>query len=550
MHRLWRYLVLLSSTVTAIACPTGQNPIYCDQDNPCGTGLVCNRESNRCQPAAAADARHDGLSNVNDAGPRDGRGPTSGDGTFDSESTTDLRLSPDGLARDSEPIADGGPDACVPQCQTTNPCGPNGCNGSCGACDIDSQCLAGECEPKPAIFRASLSEDGSEATDRSRLAFLSRTGRFVAFQSRAALIADDSNGEPDVFRYDTIERIVACASVDSTGTPAGHNSDVSSMSLDGALVVFQSEAEASLLVPGSAGNARIASYIRDMRNQRTTRFAIGDQSGDITANAVVSPDGLALAASSVVGAAQIYSSPLTRVEWQLISAVDRDTAAGNGSSTLQPHAVSNGGRYVVFQSAATNLVDGDDNALSEVFLRNTASRPISTRRLALNAVGETGNDRSQSPVITPDGSYIAFVSKADNLTSAASKMHNIYLRRRDDQASIVLITGSFGGGESNGDSFYPSLSADGRFVVFFSDATNLVDTDTNEASDVFVHDRQRGLTERVSKSTSGEQGNGPSVFPTISADGRYIAFHSEATNLVSDDGNGVSDVFVARNPLR
>src|SRR5207244_3779910 len=100
------------------------------------------------------------------------------------------------------------------------------------------------------------------------------------------------------------------------------------------------------------------------------------------------------------------------------------------------------------------------------------------------------------------------------------------------------------GAQGNQESLFPSISADGRFVAFFSSATNLVAGDTNGSPDVFVHDRQTGVTERVSVDSTGTQGNSVSAFPAISADGRFVAFRSDATNLVAGDTNGVDDIFV------
>src|SRR5207249_8340068 len=100
------------------------------------------------------------------------------------------------------------------------------------------------------------------------------------------------------------------------------------------------------------------------------------------------------------------------------------------------------------------------------------------------------------------------------------------------------------GTEGNSASTQPSISADGRFVAFASDATNLVPGDTNGAIDVFVHDRLTGTTERVSVDSAGTQGNNSSAEPSISADGRFVAFDSSATNLVPGDTNGAEDVFV------
>src|SRR5204862_2107304 len=101
-----------------------------------------------------------------------------------------------------------------------------------------------------------------------------------------------------------------------------------------------------------------------------------------------------------------------------------------------------------------------------------------------------------------------------------------------------------GGTEGNDASLGFALSADGRFVAFQSDATNLVAGDTNGATDVFVYDRQTGMTERVSVASDGTQANNASSYPVLSADGRFVAFDSAATNLVAGDTNGATDVFV------
>jgi archaellum component FlaF (FlaF/FlaG flagellin family) len=101
------------------------------------------------------------------------------------------------------------------------------------------------------------------------------------------------------------------------------------------------------------------------------------------------------------------------------------------------------------------------------------------------------------------------------------------------------------GTEGNHVSLLPSISADGRYVAFYSHASNLVPGDTNEVQDIFVHDRLTGQTSRVSVASGGTEGNGASEFPSISADGRYVAFYSAASNLVPGDTNGTWDIFVA-----
>ena len=107
-----------------------------------------------------------------------------------------------------------------------------------------------------------------------------------------------------------------------------------------------------------------------------------------------------------------------------------------------------------------------------------------------------------------------------------------------------LISLAVDGREADGASFTPAISADGRWVAFASSASTLVSGDTNGTEDVFVYDRVRRTTERVSVSPAGEQSNGDSYGPAISADGRYVAFTSSASNLAAGDTNNELDIFV------
>ena len=139
---------------------------------------------------------------------------------------------------------------------------------------------------------------------------------------------------------------------------------------------------------------------------------------------------------------------------------------------------------------------------------------------------------------------MAFVSNSSNLVAGdANGTYDIFVRDRQTGAT-ERVSVSSNGTEANGFSSLPAISADGRYVAFQSSASNLVSGDTNAVDDIFIHDRQSGTTERVSVGAGGVQGNGPSEFPAISADGRCAAFASAATNLVAGDTNGASDVFV------
>jgi Tol biopolymer transport system component len=197
---------------------------------------------------------------------------------------------------------------------------------------------------------------------------------------------------------------------------------------------------------------------------------------------------------------------------------------------------------VVFDSSARNLVGGDTNAASDVFVHDRQTGQ--TTRVSVTTDGTQGNGHSTWPSISGDGQYVTFVSKASNLVSGDTNgVSDVFVHDRKTGQPTRASTAS-DGTQGNGGSQNPSLSFDGRYVVFWSGATNLIDGDTNGVWDIFVHDRETGETTRVSVASDGTQGNDISRFPSISADGRYVAFESDADNLVSGDTNGFSDIFV------
>jgi Tol biopolymer transport system component len=215
---------------------------------------------------------------------------------------------------------------------------------------------------------------------------------------------------------------------------------------------------------------------------------------------------------------------------------------GNGFSFERP-ALSSDGRYVAFSSEASNLVPGDPSAESDVFLRDTLAGM--TEMVSVSSVGEPGNGRSILPDISADGRFVVFESSASNLAPGdLNGATDVFVRDRQTGATSlasVSTTGELG----NGASEHAVVSADGRYVAFSSQATNLVDGDTNAVSDIFVRDLSAGTTTRVSVSSSGTQANGGfNLWPSLSASGDKVAFGSGATNLDPLDTNGRGDVYV------
>ena len=205
-------------------------------------------------------------------------------------------------------------------------------------------------------------------------------------------------------------------------------------------------------------------------------------------------------------------------------------------------SVSSSGRFIAFESYANNLVVGDTNDDSDIFLRDR--KLGATRRMSVGAAGVQGNGSSRGAFVASGGRYVGFSSLASNLVANDGNGHwDAYVRdRRTSTTERVSVSSA--GVEGNADSFLSSISDGGRLVVIASDASNLVPGDTNDASDVFVRDRQANTTKRISLGAGGIQANGNSGGAHISANGRFVTFESDASNLVAGDTNGLRDIFL------
>src|SRR5258706_1926376 len=246
-----------------------------------------------------------------------------------------------------------------------------------------------------------------------------------------------------------------------------------------------------------------------------------------------------------IGAYESYDGPISPGETVRVS-VDSNGVQANNSSF--PESISNDGRYVAFASNASNLVSGDADGLGDIFVHDMQTGI--TILASVDSSDAKGNNISIGPSISGNGRYVAFASIATNLvlgdTNGALDLFVHDMQTGTTTRVSVDSSGIQANGPSNStDGTYDSfISTDGRYVAFESFATNLVPNDTNGMDDIFVRDLQTGITTRVSVDSSGAQGNGSSIFPALSGDGRYIAFRSYATNLVSDDTNGKDDIFV------
>jgi len=214
--------------------------------------------------------------------------------------------------------------------------------------------------------------------------------------------------------------------------------------------------------------------------------------------------------------------------------LNTDGTQGNGGS-VSP-SISADGRYVAFVSFASDLVAGDTNGTWDVFVRDTQTG--TTTLVSMNTDGTSGSKSSNNPSISSDGRYVAFTSNASDLVAGDTNGLTDVFVRELQAGTTTLISLNTAGTSGNSDSYEPTISADGRYIAFSSSASDLVVGDNNGSGHIFVRDLQAGTTILVSKRTDNTPAVGMSYSPSISADGRYVAFASIDPNLAPGDING------------
>ncbi|MEO8328432.1 MAG: calcium-binding protein, partial [Candidatus Nanopelagicales bacterium] len=221
--------------------------------------------------------------------------------------------------------------------------------------------------------------------------------------------------------------------------------------------------------------------------------------------------------------------------------IARDGGGGDGSSDWP--SISADGTRIVFESKATNLVRGDTNGFSDIFMYDTTSGVTTLISHAPN--GNPANLASYSPAISADGTHVAFTSSATNLGPDNGYFDSVYIY---DIASggAQLVTHAPDGSPTNYYGGYnPQISADGNLVAYYSPTADLVADDTNSHDDVFLYNAATDTNQLISRTPDGGLANGNSYGVDISADGTHVAYNSYANNLVpNDDTDNITDVFV------
>lgn len=313
-----------------------------------------------------------------------------------------------------------------------------------------------------------------------------------------------------------------------------------------ALPLAAALAAGAALLPGSSPAVSLV----DRTIRVSTDLELGDTDG-ASQNPVLSTDGRTLAMETTAPdyvpddlngpVSDVVGVDLTTGVRRLVS----EAAGGANGPSVTP-TISGDGNVTAFVSYASNLVPGDVNGLPDVFVR-AGRRAIVN--VSVTPTGGPANGASYQPDISNDGRFVVFTSEASNLVPGDTNGRPDVFIRDLALGRTELVSRSSSGGPVNGRSSQPAVNGTGRYVAFESAGTNLVAKDTNNVADVFVRDRQTGKTERVSVSTAGTQQDKavPAPFtiaPDISRDGRYVVFESDARKLVEADGNGRTDVFL------
>ena len=405
------------------------------------------------------------------------------------------------------------------------------------------------------IERVSVTSDSSQANGNSDEPSISSDGFIVAFISDATnLVPADTNGVQDVFVHDRNTGATERVSIASAGTQADDEAFTLSLSSNGSFVAFGSFA--TNLVPGDSNNV-VDVFVHNRNTGITERVSVataGTQGNDESFSPAISADGQFVAfrsdATNLVPLDTNNNSDIF-VHNRLTGSTERVSVASDGTQANGDSispAISSDGRFVAFSSEASNLVAGDTNNKADIFVHD---RQNDTTVLIIGpAEFNTGSGTIiVAPAISPDGGFLGFRSNADDLVPGDT--NNSFDTFLIDSDTLIAERSSVSSSEveGNADSSRPSISSDNRFVAFASIANNLVSQDTNGSEDVFVRDRDAGRTRRVSIAFDGSEGDNNSFSAVVGGDGRFVAFTSFAANLVANDTNGRLDIFVIPNPF-
>jgi hypothetical protein len=378
---------------------------------------------------------------------------------------------------------------------------------------------------------------------------ISGDGRFVAYASTStSLTPGDTNKSSDVFVADTRNGRTTLVSRTSSGRVGNGPSTDPSLSANGRFVTFTSRATDLV-----AKDANKASDV--FRFDRTTNAVVrvSARSNSTSEQSSVSGDGRFVAYASLAttltvenqisaGQWRVYLTDVASGTTTMVSR-DRFDKPSNGQSHVP--SISANGRYVAYSSGSANLVDGDLNGRYDVFVHD---RLTTIDRLVSRTPGQESDGDSRYPSINADGRFVAYTTAATNLVAGDVNGRDDVVRTDLETSTTIRVTRTTSGATPSADSRAPAISGDGNTVAYETKAAGIVKNDTNRVDDVFAFTASTGRTRLVSANLTGGAGNRASFAPTLAHNGAVAAFTSPATDLVARSTGPSFDVFVRRRP--
>lgn len=417
------------------------------------------------------------------------------------------------------------------------------------------------------ISLISKSSNGDEGDEESLISEISANGDFIVFSSAANNLVANDSPFADIFLYNIKTNEIKLISVATDGTPGDLESKDPSIDSSGRYIAFWSKSEN--FAPGD-NFPRGSVYLHDTVTGITTLIGKNTSGGksihgsdwpSISGNGryvafVSESDDIILGDdNNETSENDVIMYDTQTDEMILISNRDGDNDPSDGGWIQGPNRrpdINYDGKYVVFQATDPNATgDTDNNGSNDIFLRNTQTYRTTLLSKAIN--GEAGNGGSINPVISDDGQFVVFESNASDLVSIDNNGHkDIFLHNTQIGKTTLISKSSDGNSGNGGDSFNASISNDGRYIAFASSADNLVENDNNGVADIFRYDTHTGVLERISEGYNGNESDGDSGTSigisnspiSLSGDGRYVTFGSQATNLIAGSTSGINHVYL------
>lgn len=381
----------------------------------------------------------------------------------------------------------------------------------------------------------SVNENGDPAA--GGYGTVSANGRYVVFDSYASLVAADTNAVTDVYVRDREAGVTKLASVSATGLGGNLASSGADVSDDGNLVVFSSTA--TNLVPDDS-NGTTDVFVHNVATGETrlvSRQATGAQATKESYTPLISGDGrfvtfasqAALVPEDINGDVDVYRVDLVTAQLDLVTRLE-DGTAGLG----WPSGISEDGLVVAFETPAAFVAADTNGSVTDVYVRDYAADEVQLASAGAN--GESGNGFSGYSELSADGRYVAFTTRATSFGNPDNDLYDVVWHdRTTGQNRIVSETTD--GQTEDGWSAHPSISGHGRYVAFHTTSSNLAPVPAREfGSEVLVRDMQTGAIVLASPTTTGDLPDGNAEVPSISADGRFVLYYGSNSHLVGSGG--------------